>query len=231
MGDIDALAHKNTNAYPSNIVVEIEMVKKAINEILTLYAGKKIAIVSDHGLSYLSQKQPGLNLKGFEFHHSGRYAVRTSGAATKDENYHLLDSSKTACALNHKSLGAKIQSGLGAHGGCTPEEVLVPILIISSCANSKTWKATFLQDVISGTDPVVHLTITGLSSLDSIKVQYAGKQYNVKNVGGNSFDSEPIDLKDGDNDFTLWVGSIGESKKIVVNTGTKEDDLFSDFGL
>lgn len=231
MGDIDALAHKSTNTYPSNIVAELDMVKKAINEILTLYAGKKIAIVSDHGLSYLSQKQPGLNLKGFEFHHSGRYAVRISGTATKDENYHLLDSSNTACALNHKSLGAKIPSGLGIHGGCTPEEVLVPILIISSCANSKTWKATFLQDVISGTDPVVHLTITGLSSLDSIKIEYAGKQYNVKNIGGNSFDSDSIDLKDGDNDFTLWVGSIGEPKKIIVNTGTKEDDLFADFGF
>lgn len=231
MGDIDALAHKNINIYPSNIVTELETVKSVITRILDLYAEKKIAIVSDHGLSYLSQKQPGLNLKGFDYHHYGRYAVRTSGVATKDENYHIFDSSQTACALNHKSLGAKIQSGLGAHGGCTPEEVLVPILIISPCANSKTWKATFLQDEISGTDPVVHLTVTGLSSLDSIKIEYAGKSYNVINVGGNSFDSDPIDLKDGDNDFTLWIGSVGETKKLLVNTGTKEDDLFADFSL
>ena len=231
MGDIDELAHKNTNTYPSNIVIEIEAVKKCINEILNLYAGKKIAIISDHGLSYLAQKQPGLNLKGFDYHHYGRYALRTSGTNTKDYNYHLLDSAGTACALSHKSLGAKIQSGLGAHGGCTPEEVLVPIMIISSSPNSKSWKATFLQDEISGTDPVVHMSITGLTALDSLKIEYAGKMYSVTNIGGNLFDSDPIELKDGEKLFTLWVGSVGESKQIEVNTGMKEDDLFADFGL
>ena len=231
VGNIDEMAHKNTNTYPSNIVAELEKVKDVINDILNLYAGKKIAIISDHGLTYLSQKQPGLKLKGFDYHHSGRYAIRTSGIATKDENYHLLESKHVACALNHKSLGAKIQSGLGAHGGCTPEEVLVPIFIISSCANSKTWNAKFLQDEISGTDPVIHLMITGLSSLDCIRIQYAGKDYNVRHIGGNLFDSDPIDLKDGDEEFMLWVGDVGEQKKLAVNTGTKEDDLFADFGL
>ena len=232
VGDIDELAHNSSNTYPSNIVTEIEIVKKAIDEILTKYAGKKIAIISDHGISYLSQQQPGLNLKGFEFHHSGRYAVRTTGTPTKDENYHLLQpNNQVACALNHKSIGAKIHSGLGAHGGCTPEEVLVPILIISSSPNSKTWNAKFLQDVILGTDPVVHLEINGLSASDNLKIEYAGKQYNVKNVAGNNYDSEPIELRDDDDDFTLWVGNIGETKKISVNTGMKEDDLFSDFGL
>ena len=231
VGNIDEMAHKTTNTYPSNIVAELEKVKDVINDILNLYAGKKIAIISDHGLTYLSQKQPGLKLKGFDYHHSGRYAIRTSGIATKDENYHLLESTPVACALNHKSLGAKIQSGLGAHGGCTPEEVLVPIFIISSCANSKTWNAKFLQDEISGTDPIIHLMITGLSSLDSIRIQYAGKDYNVTHIGGNLFDSDPIELKDGDDEFMLWVGDVGEQKKLTVNTGTKEDDLFADFGL
>ena len=231
MGNIDEMAHKNTNTYPSNIISEIEAVKKAINTILDLYAGKKIAIISDHGLTYLSQKQQGLNLKGFDYHHGGRYATRTSGQATKDNNYHLLESSSTACALNHKSLGAKIQSGLGAHGGCTPEEVLVPIFIISSSPNSKAWDATFLQNEISGTDPVVHLKINGLTSLNSVRIEYAGKQYRVNNVSGNLFDSEPIELKNGDDVFTLWIGNIGEVKKLTVNTGTKEDDLFADFGF
>lgn len=231
IGDIDELAHKNTNTYPSNIVAELEMMRKVINEILNLYAGKKIAIVSDHGLSYLPQKQSGLHFVGFDYCHGGRYAVRTSGIATKDDNYHLLDSLEIACALNHKSLGNKISSGLGSHGGCTPEEVLVPILIISSCANSKTWKAIFLQDEISGVDPVVHLNITGVSPLDCINIGYGGRHYNVRNIKGSLFDSEPIDLKAGDFDFTLWVGNIGETKKIQVNTGTEENDLFADFGL
>ena len=107
----------------------------------------------------------------------------------------------------------------------------MPILIISSCANSKTWKAIFLQDEISGVDPVVHLNITGVSPLDCINIEYGGRHYNVRNIKGSLFDSEPIDLKAGDFDFTLWVGNIGETKKIQVNTGTEEYDLFADFGL
>ena len=231
MGNIDALAHKSTNTYPSYIVNELEEMKKAVNEILDLNAGKRMAIISDHGLTYLSQKQPGLNLKGFDYHHGGRYAIRTSGVATKDENYHMIESSHIACALNHKSLGVKIPSGLGAHGGCTPEEVLVPILIISPSEKIRTWKVTFLQHEISGTDPVVHMMITGLSSLDGLSLEYGGKSYAVKHVSGNYYDSDPIELKDGDCDFFLWVGSVAEPTKIAVNTGMKEDDLFADFGF
>lgn len=85
VGDLDALAHKQGNKYPDTIISEMEIVQNAIETIISKYAGKKIAIVSDHGLTYLSQLQEGLNLAGFESDHHGRLAVCKSGKATQDK--------------------------------------------------------------------------------------------------------------------------------------------------
>lgn len=231
VGDIDKMAHQNTNVYPNNIINEIDSVCNAIHELLRKYTGKKIAIVSDHGMTYLSQRVVGLNLGGFEYHHYGRYATRTTGNATSDNNYFILDDGKTVCALNHSSLGKKIDTGMGAHGGCTPEEVLVPIFIISSSPNNKTWDATLLNDEITGSNPVVELRIIGLTSLDAPKVEYNGKMYKLISKGNNLFVSEPMELTEEETSIRLYIGEYSEIKSIKVNTGSKEDDLFGGMGL
>ena len=231
VGDIDNMAHKNTNVYPDNIINEIEAVCNAIHELLRKYTGKKIAIVSDHGMTYISQRVAGLNLGGFEYHHYGRYATKTSGNVTSDNNYFILDDEKTVCALNHNSLGKKIDTGMGAHGGCTPEEVLVPIFIISSSPNNKTWEATLLNDEITGSHPVVEFRIIGLTSLDAPKVEYNGKLFRLISKGNNLFESEPLELKEKETAIRLYIGEYSEIKNIKINIGSKEDDLFGDMGL
>lgn len=229
LGDIDKMAHNNSNIYPNNIITEIEAVSDAINELLRKYIGKKIAIVSDHGISYLCQTQKGLNKCGFESHHYGRYVTKNNGKIVGDDDYFILEDEKTACALNHQSLCAKISPNTGAHGGCTPEEVLVPILIISSSPNSKTWEVQFLKKEISATDPVVHMKIVGLSSLDCPRIFYNNKQYNVFSLGHDLYDSEPIELKNDVSLVELRIGETSELTPIIVQTGGQEEDLFKDF--
>ena len=232
LGDIDKMAHQSGNLYPMNIIEELESVCNAINEMLRKYIGKKIAIVSDHGISYLSQKQSGLNLGGFEYHHFGRYAVKPKGIPTRDDNYFMLEDGKTVCALNHHSLGNKINIGSGAHGGCTPEEVLVPVFIISSSPNNKTWTAELLNKEVSAVDPIFHLRIVGLTSLDSPKVIYNGVTYKLKGIGNNMFNSEPIELSNDTLSFELVAGEYSEIIKLnSINTGGQMEDMFSDFGF
>lgn len=232
LGGIDKMAHQNGNLYPMNIIEELETVCNAINEMLRKYIGKKIAIVSDHGISYLCQNQSGLNLGGFEYHHYGRYALKPKSIPTRDDNYFLLEDGHTLCALNHHSLGNKINVGSGAHGGCTPEEVLVPIFIISSSPNDKTWTVNLLNKDISAVDPVFHLRIVGLTNLDSPKILYNGKTYKLKGLGNNLFDSEPIELNNEELTFELRIGEYGEIIKLnSINTGGQMDDIFGGFGL
>lgn len=93
-GDLDGDSHK-VRPYPSYIIDDMAKVREVINHILDENPGKKIAIVSDHGISYMSQLRPGLNLSGIKGHHGGRYATWNSGKAVSDEKYKILDDQNT----------------------------------------------------------------------------------------------------------------------------------------
>jgi len=228
IGDLDSHAHQQGNKYPDFIIEEIEIVKKAIKKILNEYAGKKIAIVSDHGLTSLSQLKEGLNLAGVESDHYGRVACRTSGKVVSDNNYIVLEDDKTMCALRHESLCGKIPTGQSAHGGCTPEEVLVPIFIISSHANTNNWTAVLLENEILGTNPVVKYSIKGLSETDTPYILYNGKRYELSLHTENLYESERLNLIENINSIELRIGSYIYTSQININLGAKEeDDLFN----
>jgi len=229
-GNIDSMAHRNTNVYPQYIVDEVKAVKEAVRLILQKFAGKKIAIVSDHGLTYLAQKGDGLNLGGYDFHHFGRYATKKSGSVTQDDRYYMLEDGKTICSLTYKSVGSKINTGQGAHGGCTPEEILVPVFIVSSSPNTKNWTAKAMIDEIVATKPVAVFKIIGLSSEEIPKLMYNGSLYDLtKNTDGFYESSDIVNLDQNITKFTIKVGETSEDLQIDVNTGTVIVDQFASF--
>lgn len=231
IGDIDSMAHQSTNVYPYNIINELATVREIISQVIKKYVGKKIAIISDHGLTYLSQLQSGIGLGGYDYHHYGRYATIQKGVPTMDENYLKMEDNKTVLALNHRSLGNKIQRGLGAHGGCTPEEVLVPILIISSSPGTSSHTVQWLDEELSATNPIAHLCIKGITTMEVPILEYNGKDYQIKCIGHDLYESDVIELVDSCENFSLKIGDILYPRIIPVNTGAKEDDLFADFGF
>lgn len=226
VGDLDTLAHRSANVYPQVLIEEIEVVKSAINKIISSYAGKKVAIVSDHGLTYLSQLCGGMNLSGLEGDHHGRLAFKKNGVVTTDKNHIVLDDGKTLCSLSHKSLCEKVPRGQGIHGGCTPEEVLTPIFIISGSPNESSWTAYPLTDEVSSANPVVKFHISGLSGDDIPYLLYNGKQYSLSRIGMDEYISEILSLSSEDDTFSISVGSVIRLYKIPVNTGATTTDLF-----
>ena len=230
VGNIDAMAHRNQNTYPSYIVNEIAEVTRAINEVINKYAGKKVAIISDHGLSYLPQRSVGLKLGGYDYHHFGRYATIKKGNITADSNYYPLEDGKTICSLNYASVGNKINTGQGAHGGCTPEEVLVPIFIISSSPNAKHWKLKVVSEEVVATNPTLKVTIVGINENDYPKLQYNGQIYNLIKVDDGMFISEKItNLDPNVTNFTIKIGETSETIKVNINIGSTIEDQFADF--
>jgi hypothetical protein len=225
IGDLDGYAHQQGNKYPEFIIEEIDIVKKAIQKILSEYAGKKIAIVSDHGLTALSQLREGLNLAGVESDHYGRIARRTTGKVISDSNYIVLEDDKTICALRHESLCGKIPTGQSAHGGCTPEEILVPLFVISSQPNATNYSVSLVSKEISGTNPIVKYTIKGLSINDTPFVIYNGKHYELNTQDGTTYFSERLNLIASENSIELHIGSYNYSAQININLGAEEDDL------
>ena len=53
IGDLDSFAHSSKN-YPQYIIDEMNILEKAIIQVLDKYTGKKIAFISDHGVTYLA---------------------------------------------------------------------------------------------------------------------------------------------------------------------------------
>lgn len=225
IGDLDSHAHKSTNHYPEYILEEFEIVKSSIDDILSKYNGKKIAIVSDHGLTALSQLCDGLNMAGFSSDHNGRLATRTSGSCVTSENYVICDDKKTVSALNHQSICAKVPVHQSSHGGCTPEEILVPIFIISSHKETSNWNAILLSRELSS-NPVITYKITGLSSLDVPFIIYNNKRYSLNYQEGNTYKSGPLQLDNNCSIVKLIVGDVEQQDTVVVNSGAEEDDLF-----
>lgn len=225
-GDLDSHAHQNTNEFPTYILEEIEIVNKAIDKITSEYNGKKIAIVSDHGLTALSQLCDGMSLAGVKSDHHGRLAIRTIGKCVSTNEYIVCDDEKTICALHHKSLCGKVPNGQSAHGGCTPEEVLVPIFVLSSKKEASLWKATLETKRLTGSNPTLKYIIKGISLKDSPFVIYNGKHYALTHLDAEEYQSEKLDLINTAKIVTLVIADKQQIDGIEVLLGAEEDDLF-----
>ena len=225
IGDVDKFAHTQ-KTYPAYLVEEFRIVEDAISKVLSLYNGKKIAFVSDHGISYMAQFGVGLNLAGVETDHAGRCGHWLKGSAQTDNNYIVLDDGQTLCSLNNNSLSAKTPMGQGAHGGATPEEVLVPIIIISNQKNANAYSAKLQSSEIVASSPVVRYTIKGLSSIDTPFVTYNDVDYALHNIGGDVYESERLNLVNTSTRIILHIGDFKQTDNLSINTGAQEDDLF-----
>lgn len=228
-GDLDKLAHTATNTWPSIIIQEVDLVREIIDEILAKYNGKKIAIVSDHGISYMPQLCDGLGLAGVESNHHGRVAIKKSGSWTSDNNYFRLEDGKTVCALGHKSLCNKVPKGQGIHGGCTPEEVLVPVFVISSHVSGTEWSADLLTIELTGANPTVKFRIKNIPSVEIPVVEYNGDRYALNLLDDEVYESEPLAVNEQADKVSLVIGNIIRHYPISVTTGAQEEDLFGGF--
>lgn len=225
-GDLDTFAHKS-KSYPQYIIEEMKIVEESIRKVLDEYNGKKIAFVSDHGLTYLSQLAGGMKLAGIKPDHEGRLATSTNHV-NADNNYIILEDGKTLVSLTHRSLTDKVSKGHGAHGGATPEEVLVPILILSSQKNSSNYSVALISDELDGTNPVVKIIIKGLSTIDVASIDYNGITYKLNKTGENNYESEKLSLVDTATKVTVRINDKPiNTFNIKVSTGASEaDDLF-----
>ena len=185
-GELDAIGH-DSHGYKhfDTLMEELKVIKSIIQDILASCKKKKctVAIVSDHGLSCLSRKVPSKKYEG-KFEHEGRY-IKTSDDAQTDSDYLVHeneeDGQKYKVALTHSSL-SKVPTHQ-VHGGCTPEEVLVPFILLSNkdLANNVKYQIKYVGDDIMLSNPIVNVTIIPQPS--SVTLACEGKVYNMDRVG------------------------------------------------
>ena len=187
-GALDELGHDaHGYKYLYTLNEELAVLKNIINEIIDTCQKQKttIAIVSDHGLSCLSRKVSSKKYDG-KFEHEGRY-IKTSSEAETDHDYLVHKNEKDEqfykVALTHSSL-AKVPTH-EVHGGCTPEEVLVPFILLSNknVASSIVYQVKLIESEIMLSNPIVRLSV--FPEPTSVSLTCDGQTYGMKREGTN----------------------------------------------
>lgn len=220
-GDLDEYAH-NINKFPQYIIEEFDIINRALKEILEKYDGKKIAIVSDHGLTAMSQFSIGLNISGLKSHHGGRFAEKES--PQPNLAFKICNDEKTLCALRYESLCAKIPTGQSAHGGCTPEEVLVPIFILSPEENKL--EVRLLTTKLSEKIKSAEFDIQGLTGSETIVAEYNSNIYKIAKTPEGKYKTEELMLSNSVNCITLIINGKRYDSQIAADIAAEENNMF-----
>ena len=136
------------------------------------------------------------------------------------------DGERYKVALTHSSLGRKPVHE--EHGGCTPEEVLVPYIIITNKKqNLATYRYEVLTKEIEVSDPTI--TVNVMPQPSRVKLTIDDQEYNMTR-SGNKWSARVEGLEEGKYkaDFTIPGGTY-YSEIIKVNGTGFGGNTFLDF--
>jgi len=198
--------------------------------ILTLYLipEQTIAIVSDHGLTALSRLAVSKKY-GKDDSHEGRFIEVKDKDHLPDSDYIIhkseIDQKNYLIALKHSSLGNKPIREV--HGGATPEEVLVPFIIISNKKESTEtdFSITIEKTEIPKKESLVSINITPKPSIANIDIKGKITKLNFNemtqkwevNLDKSLSGKIPIKVK---------IGKCEKEFTINIISGIIEEDLF-----
>jgi len=220
--DFDKFIHGNLYHYPGTIIAEFKKLKDIIDSII-LQKNKRAIIISDHGLSALVRLND--SSKNFEqADHEGRY-ILSGNTTLKDDNYIIKDN--YIIASKHISLSTKPKREV--HGGCTPEEVLVPVIIFNSLTNDKNseiFEVTLISNEIDLKNPVVIFEILPMPDKKVYVIHEGSTKIEMKKNENNYYSSTLSIKKAGQLTLKVKIGDFEKETKISIKSGFKEEDLF-----
>ena len=230
--DLDNYVHnQKPYKYPDDLIKEIELIEKIIKRIVEMPNGK-ICIVSDHGFSFLCLRDFG-NFKRLDLanaEHEGR-CMWIDEVNYKNDEYFITwnvdegncRSRKALVALKHVSLNNTPYREV--HGGATPEEVLVPYIIIETEKDKIRYKIEPIDFEVWITNPIIQFKIhpqplyipEAFLNEQSLNVSYE-KENNVYMIDLKG-------LKVGTYTIILRIGNMGYQIKVTIRGGFKERDI------
>ena len=216
--ELDKKGHDFEQYKPQQTLIdEIDILKNIIHEIINDNRDNPctIAIVSDHGMTALSRKVSSKNYNN-KTEHEGRF-VEVDNKESNDSDYIFHTNEKdNKCykvALTHASLGKKPTHEV--HGGCTPEEVLVPFFILS---NKNNRKKNFNIELITKKVKVKNAIV---------KVEIMPEPSTVNLI----IDGQVYNMEKNDTQWSVEIENIDEGKHKVTIIPDKEDNNCEDLEI
>ncbi len=226
--DFDNHIHSNLYSFPNSIINQFDELKRIIDNYIILDSDQTIAIVSDHGLTALSRLAASKKY-GKDDSHEGRFIEVNDKEHIPDTDYIIhkseIDQKNYLIALKHNSLGKKPIREV--HGGVTPEEVLVPFIVISNKKESTEIDYSIIIEntEIPKKEPLISIRITPKPSAANIEIKgkitklnfnKTTQMWEVK-LDRSLTGKIPIKVKTGKSEKTFIINII---------SGIIEEDLF-----
>lgn len=216
------------------LIEELSLVKDLIHRIINENRNHPctIAIVSDHGMSALSRKAQSKKYNKAE--HEGRFIEVSDSRGNNDKDYifhtNERDGKCYKIALTHSSIGnAPVHE---VHGGCTPEEVLVPFFILTNKNKDvKDFKIELINKRVPISNAVISVEI--MPEPTSVKITVDGNKYDAKRMG-TQWSVKVTNAKEGKHKLTVTPAG-GYNKELEIEiygigfSGEDINDLFNDF--
>lgn len=230
--EIDNYIHdQNSYKYPDDLIKEIEIIEKIVKKVINL-STNKTCIVSDHGFSFLCLKDFG-NFKKFNLssaEHEGR-CMWIDKENYKDDEYFIVWNVDEGNCRNRKILIALKHVSLNnipcreVHGGATPEEVLVPYIIIDTEKEEIEYKINILNSEVWINNPIIRFKIEPHPLY--IPEAFLNEQLlNIIYEEENDIYSLNLkNLKVGTYTITLKIGNKKHQINITIRGGFKEREL------
>ncbi len=185
------------------LIEELAILRDAVEKIMKNHIGEncRIAIVSDHGLSFLSRKVDSLKTEK-KAEHEGRYLLSDNTPLhDTDFVYHINESDgrQYKVALRHASLGNKPTHEV--HGGCTPEEVLVPFIILAPSTEMFNYTIGIKKNKIPLSNPIVEIFVS--PNPTEVKMEVGNVSINMTHETGDMWVASLPDAKEGNARITI----------------------------
>lgn len=215
--------------YPDDLIKQIELLKSLVKRHIIDSPEDRVVLVSDHGFTALSQKIFG-NHKKYNFQqaeHEGRYMWTEQEHHSDSELlFHQIqqgedEGKRVLVALRHASLYNTPSREV--HGGATPEEVIVPYLVISKIDNRIVYHLHAPNTTISIKNPLVHFTIEPHPPILPVW-QWKGKDIHVQQQE-NMWFANFRGFKAGEYDCDIHIHEQRFDVTITIQGGFKERDL------
>ncbi len=230
--DLDAFIHGKTQyAHPDDLIHEMDIVAEIVNA--SLLTNERILVVSDHGFTAFAIPAFG-NQKRYAFEnadHDGR-CLRTD-MEVSDDDFLVHESAdgeqreKTVMALRHVSLYNVPRREV--HGGATPEEVLVPVIIIAKSvpSGSETYIVTPLKQTVSIKTPVCKFDIQPTPSVRP-KLRHANNIIELEYLdaeNNNIWTARMEHVKTGTYHDMLEIGTWRTQITLIIKGGMQTKDI------
>lgn len=221
------LIHGNDGyQYPTSVFQEMELIEKLIKNLLET-TKEDIVITADHGATCMCHRQFGARsiiLSG-EPKHGGRYMEHIKGLKDRDD---FFEHKSYYVALKHNTINSINKTPKWeVHGGATPEELLVPYIVVRTLEDFSLGETTVVlaDSIIKYNDKILKVGIRPKPKDDPwVLIQDEGR---IGKLVGRYYEFDISGLNEGTQKLDINIDGKLHSVAFNIIGGIIKEDLFA----